>query len=260
MNARADQVRTRQESGSPPSSWTSAPASSNRAEPPGPDTASHQSLSYDRCHHGQYRVKGEALNGDVVALTVGLSTAMATVIVGLLNRRGVNNDIRANLSRDIEMARSLQDGSVTRRRYERLIELEVRKLLVYERTQPLRIGTFVFFVIGQTCLITVLVRQIIASPEGLDHHLRSLALAAFVAFSFFGFLAVRTARNEKAKSWGVGDRGELTGSKFTRVKTIMRVARWPAAVAAAWSVLAADGNQASRMTESGDAARNSGVG
>ena len=66
--------------------------------------------------------------GGLVALVVGLTTALATVVVALINGRQSRRDARENLKRDIELAKGFPDDSPEKERINRLISKEISDL------------------------------------------------------------------------------------------------------------------------------------
>lgn len=171
------------------------------------------------------------MSGELVALIVGLCSAAATVVVGLVTTRHAKRDARENIARDIAIVKSLQGGSPSRIIYEDLISYRIFKLSVEERTRPTRVTLWLFFVVGQVVIVTRTVRSYLAEPGLFDKELDITFWMIFAAFPIIGSLFL-------IDSWQSGRRlVRLVRNEPSRPRTKWRFGRVPAAFRAAWQAL-----------------------
>lgn len=91
-----------------------------------------------------------------IALALGVVTALATVVVALVNKRKTQVDERDRLERDIKLAKKLQDGSRDKQILERAISSRLERLIVQEHpsTQGLRWQLLLTFAVAEVFAVT----------------------------------------------------------------------------------------------------------
>lgn len=117
-----------------------------------------------------------------IALVVGLTAAMATIVVAWIGARSVRKDDREHLMRDIEVVGRLAEGSRTRRILEAHIEDRVERLVVRELTQRLRFKQAIFFALAEGSLVAVAVWAVVDKPENARIALNWFAALSVIAF------------------------------------------------------------------------------
>ena len=123
--------------------------------------------------------------GGLVALTIGLTAALATVVVALINGRQSRRDARENLKRDIELVKQLQDGRA-KEMLERLIAEEIAHLGL---TQSMKGERTVFLWTAMAAIsagITLLGIEIAAGRATVGFAVRMFAFAAIGLFLLLG--------------------------------------------------------------------------
>jgi hypothetical protein len=172
-------------------------------------------------------------SGTTIALVVGLVSALATVIVALVNGRKSGRDARDNLVRDIELAKQLRDGSRAKDILEEFLEEQIRHLVLDTYTRASRMVAFGWFVLVQMCLITLLIRQYAADPGQIDGGLKVVAICSGVSALLFMFLTIRR-RGRLQKLWPLDLFTPLPPSRFGEgLRNALRTAN----IRAAWNVL-----------------------
>lgn len=129
----------------------------------------------------------------VISLAIGLSSALATVVVAVVNGRNSRRDARENIKRDVELAKQMQDGSQAKEILENFISFQIQRLAVNSATQAERFALFLAFAITQSSLVTLLAITI-ASQDPRQIHTTLVLIAAVGAVSLIitGEVLVRT--------------------------------------------------------------------
>lgn len=137
-------------------------------------------------------IAGESANA--LGVVIGVASAVATTIVALINSRNTRRDARDNLRRDIELAKSLADGTWAKRDLEKFIAWQIRTMAIRAYTGTTRVALTVNFVLVEGFLISKIVIAASASEQETMHEITMGVQVGSVSFLVFGFALVYESR------------------------------------------------------------------